>query len=237
MIVEWLRQANKVVVFTGAGMSTESGLPDFRSAQGLWRNIDPSTLATVEAMQTRPQQFFDFYRMRIMGVRDSKPHIGYSILADWERRNIIQTIITQNVDGFHAQAGSQTILQLHGTLGEVHCAACGTVYSNEKYAEQTYYCQCGGTLRPSVVLFGEMLDDKTLLRASAASEKADVFIVLGSSLSVAPANQFPLIAKEYGAKLIIINEEPTAYDDYADLVVHDQKIGDWLVAVNEALKL
>ncbi|ALX48864.1 NAD-dependent protein deacylase [Lentibacillus amyloliquefaciens] len=225
----WLKESSHTVVFTGAGMSTESGLPDFRSAnQGLWKQKDPSKIASTDALNSNVDEFIEFYRSRVLTVKDYKPHKGHHILADWEKEGIIHSIITQNVDGFHQAAGSQNVSELHGTLTKVHCQSCGREYKNEAYVNQTYNCECGGILRPSITLFGEMLPQDAFQLAQSESEQADLFIVLGSSLSVTPANQFPLIAKDNGARLVIVNREPTEFDRFADEVIHSREIGEVL---------
>lgn len=229
MFKQWLTESRYTVVFTGAGMSTESGLPDFRSSkQGMWKNLDPGKIASIDALNNNVHEFIDFYRNRVLGVKEFGPHKGHFLLADWEKQGLIQSIITQNVDGFHQLAGSRRVAELHGTLQTLYCQSCGKKDNSEKYIDQFYHCECGGLLRPSIVLFGEMLPHDAFQMAMEESEKADLFIVLGSSLSVTPANQFPLIAKEQGAKLVIVNQEPTDFDRYADLVIHDRKIGEVL---------
>ena len=236
MLVDLLEKSNYIVVYTGAGMSTESGLPDFRSAKtGLWEKKDPALIASTEALNRDVENFFQFYRERVLGVKDCKPHKGHDILAKWEKDGLIQSIITQNVDGFHSLAGSENVMELHGTLQKVHCQSCKKEYGNDMYESEKFYCTCGGKLRPSVVLFGEELPEEAFMRAVQESEKADLFIVLGSSLTVTPANQFPLLAKEHGAKLLIVNMEPTHFDDYADIVINDQKIGDVLAEIDSYL--
>ncbi|MBO1910132.1 NAD-dependent deacylase, partial [Microvirga sp. 3-52] len=192
MLVDLLEKSNYIVVYTGAGMSTESGLPDFRSANtGLWEKEDPTQIASTEALNRDVEKFFQFYRERVIGVKDCKPHNGHDILAKWEKDGLIQSIITQNVDGFHSEAGSENVMELHGTLQKVHCETCKKEYGSEMYESETFYCGCGGKLRPSIVLFGEGLPEETFMKAVEESEKADLFIVLGSSLTVTPANQFP----------------------------------------------
>jgi len=236
LIAELLRNSKYTVVFTGAGMSTESGLPDFRTKNtGLWENVDPTLIASVDSMNRDVERFFQFYRERVLGVKDCLPHIGHELLVEWEKSGIIDSIITQNVDGFHNRAGSKNVMELHGTLQTVHCQQCGLEFSSEKYETNHFYCTCGGKLRPSVVLFGEGLPEEPFVKAIKESEKADLFIVLGSSLTVTPANQFPLLAKEHGAKLVIVNLEPTEFDGYADLVINDRKIGELLIEINEKL--
>ncbi|MFC4410403.1 NAD-dependent protein deacylase [Chungangia koreensis] len=237
MIAKWLKESSSTTIFTGAGMSTESGLPDFRSAnQGLWKMKDPSRIASVQALNNNVEEFFEFYRNRVAGVKEFAPNKGHHLLAKWERNEMIDGIITQNVDGFHTEAGSQNVMELHGTLKKVHCQSCGSEYDSDEYMKGNYRCECGGTLRPSVVLFGEMLPENAFSHALTLSEKTDLFIVLGSSLSVSPANQFPLIAKQNGAKLVIINMEPTEFDHYADLVIHERKIGEVLDEIDTELQ-
>ncbi|AQQ52414.1 NAD-dependent deacylase [Planococcus lenghuensis] len=238
MISDWLADAKHTVVFTGAGMSTESGLPDFRSAnRGLWEQKDPSQVASITALETNPEEFIAFYRKRILGVNEYKPHAGHFILADWEKRGLVQSIITQNVDGFHQQAGSSSVAELHGTLRAVHCQNCGSSFESQAFMDGAEQCPvCSGRLRPSVVLFGEMLPEAPFDMAVDEAMNATLFIVLGSSLSVSPANQFPLIAKDNGARLVIINREPTPFDEYADAVIHDRNIGDVLSEWDEQLK-
>lgn len=236
MLKEWLKESQYAVVFTGAGMSTESGLPDFRSSKGMWRKKDPGKLASTEALNNNVQEFINFYRERVIGVKEFRPHDGHFILADWERERRIKSIITQNVDGFHQQAGSMRVAELHGTLQKLHCQSCGKEYSSEEYVNNEYYCGCGGVLRPSIVLFGESLPEDAFQFAFEEAQKADLFIVLGSSLTVTPANQFPLIAKEHGAKLVIVNMEQTSFDMYADLVINDKKIGELLNEVDAVLR-
>lgn len=236
MLKDWLKESRYTVVFTGAGMSTESGLPDFRSSQGLWRKKDPRKLASTEALNNNIQEFIEFYRERVIGIKEFGPHIGHYILADWEKENLIQSVITQNVDGFHQMAGSVRVAELHGTLQKLHCQACKKEYSSEEYLNEEYYCSCGGILRPSVVLFGETLPEDAFQFALEEAQKAELFIVLGSSLTVTPANQFPLIAKENGAKLVIVNMDKTDYDIYADLVINNKKIGELLREIDAQLK-
>lgn len=229
MLKEWIKTSNYTVVFTGAGMSTESGLPDFRSSNnGLWTKKDPSKLASTKALNENVDEFITFYRNRVLGVNEYRPHKGHEILAKWEIQGLIQSIITQNVDGFHQLAGSKRVAELHGTLQRLHCQKCKLEYSSEEYLKKEYYCQCGGILRPSIVLFGESLPEQAFHFALEEAEKAELFIVLGSSLTVTPANQFPLIAKENGAKLVIINMEPTDFDIYANEVINGRKIGSLL---------
>lgn len=237
MIKNWLKESNHTVVFSGAGMSTESGLPDFRSAKhGLWKQKDPSKVASIEALNRNAEEFIDFYRKRVLRLREFGPHKGHELLASWQKKGLINSIITQNVDGFHQLAGSENVAELHGTLQKCHCQTCGKSFSSDEFADGKFQCDCGGQLRPSVVLFGEFLPEEPFETAFTEASNADLFIVLGSSLTVSPANQFPLIAKEHGAKLIIINQEPTPLDSYADQVINGRQIGDVLSEWNDYIE-
>lgn len=236
-IPQLIKESKYTVVFTGAGMSTESGLPDFRSSgSGLWTKKDPSEIASTKALNENVEEFIEFYRTRVLGVKEYGPHDGHYILAEWEQQGVIQSIITQNVDGFHQLAGSKRVAELHGTLQKLHCQACRKEYDSEEYINQEYYCDCGGILRPSIVLFGEALPQDAFQMAMEEAEKSDLFIVLGSSLTVTPANQFPLFAKQNGAKLVIVNLDPTPLDMYADEVINGEKIGTVLKDWNKALQ-
>lgn len=230
MLKNLLENSKYAVVFTGAGMSTESGLPDFRSAaRGLWNIKDPSDYASTDALYNNREKFTEFYRMRIENLLKYEPHKGHYILADLEKRGIVKSIITQNVDGYHIKAGSQNLIELHGRLYELFCLSCGALYPCERYLEEEgAKCTCGGFIRPGVVLFGEGLPEDAMDKAYEETIKADLFIVLGSSLTVSPANQFPLIAKRNGAKLAIINMESTIMDRYFDIVINDESIGEYL---------
>ena len=234
MLRKYMQEANYTVVFTGAGMSTESGLPDFRSSNlGLWRKQDPAKIASTDALNNNVEDFIAFYRERVLGVKQYGPHLGHKILANWEEAGLIKSIITQNVDGFHQLAGSRQVAELHGTLQKIHCEECGREFDSSEYVKEEFYCECGGILRPSIVLFGEMLPQDAFQFALEETEKADLFIVLGSSLTVTPANQFPMLAKENGAKLVIVNQDETPLDRHADLIIQDKKIGELLKEIDK----
>ena len=194
-------------------MATESGVPDFRSAEnGIWKNQDPFKLASTGAITEHPDKFIEFYTNRIKDLQQIHPNQGHEILALWEDQGIIQSIITQNVDGLHEAAGSSRVFELHGSLAKSHCQKCRHPYNKEAFLTGNGRCTCGGMIRPSVVLFGEVLPEEAFAAAIRETEKADLFLVLGSSLSVSPANHFPVLAKENGAKLAIVNKEPTELD-------------------------
>jgi len=236
ILVDWLLKSTHTVIFTGAGMSTEAGLPDFRSKTGLWKQKDPTKLASVEAMNQNPEEFYEFYRMRLATLGEASPHKGHKILALWEKDRLIQAIITQNVDGLHHRAGSNRVIELHGTLREAVCLKCKQVYPPQVLeGESIPRCSCGQMLKPGVILFGEMLPQEALRQADIESRRSHLFIVIGSSLEVSPANFFPLEAKGVGAKLVIINLEPTDMDDQADLLIRG-KAGEILDYLNKILK-
>lgn len=217
----WLKTCSNVVIFTGAGMSTESGLADFRSKEGMWKNVDPRQLASLKALNANTKEFYEFYRMRVKLLREAAPHDGHYILANWEKRNRIRHIITQNVDGFHHQAGNQSVSELHGSLRLARCKDCAREYDIEHMMHGDIpKCEaCSGKLRPGVVLFGESLPLNALEEADKQSANSDLFIIIGSSLEVSPANYFPVKAKNSGARVAIINMEDTHLDDMADIII------------------
>ncbi len=215
----------KTAVLTGAGMSTTSGLPDFRGKDGLWKNRDPRLLASISAMDNNRDEFVEFYRHRIRMLQGVEPNAGHRILAGWERAGLLKGIITQNVDGLHQAAGSEKVHELHGSLKVVRCSSCRAQYDSGVFLERADCPECGGMLRPGVVLFGEMLPEGPMEAAGDLSETASCFLVLGSSLEVSPANGYPMIAKRSGARLFIINMTPTPLDHLADEVIHADIVG------------
>lgn len=219
-LAEWIKDSTYTVVFTGAGMSTEAGIPDFRSKTGLWKKYDPIKMASVDAMHNNSREFYEFYRTRLKILGDAQPHKGHKILAELETQGMIQAIITQNVDGLHHRAGSKRVIELHGTLREAECIKCGRIYEADVLEKSDIpKCKCGGLIKPGVILFGEMLPAEALRQADLETRRSHLFIVIGSSLEVSPANYFPLQAKHTGAKLVFINLDPTDMDDHADLLI------------------
>lgn len=229
-LAQLIRQARHFVAFTGAGASTESGLPDFRSAQGLWRTL-PQEMASVEFMERHFDQFIDFYQQRLARLRGAQPNRVHRILAKWEREGLLKAVITQNVDGLHQRAGSVQVIPLHGDLDTCRCHACGRVYGADALRER--YCPCGGRLRPNVVLFGEMLPRDAWIRAHIEASSCDLMLVVGSSLEVYPAASLPELVADRGT-LVIINRDPTPLDHQARLVFHETA-GDVLERVDRYL--
>lgn len=222
------------VIFTGAGMSTDSGLPDFRSKEGLWKNVDPMEIATADAMRSQYDLFHEFYSRRFKNMGSAMPNSGHRIVAEWEERGLVSCVITQNVDGLHRAAGSRVVHELHGSVDLVRCMECGEPASQEDFIARTPCRKCGGRLRPCIVLFGEGLPEREISAAWHASESARVFIVLGSSLLVSPANQMPIIAKRSGALVAICNHDPTPIDDIVDYRTGDG-IADFLAELDSLL--
>lgn len=220
-LAKWWIEAPYRVVFTGAGMSTEAGLPDFRSKEGLWKKQDPRKLASIDALLHNTEDFYDFYRNRFHGLSLASPHNGHKILAKLEKDGLLNSIITQNVDGLHDIAGSNRVIELHGNLRKSECISCHVEYKTEKLLEKDIpKCdKCEGLLKPGIILFGEMLPQEALQQADIESRRAHLFIVIGSSLEVSPANYFPLKARDKGAKLVFINLDNTDMDEMAHLII------------------
>lgn len=235
-LAKLLRTSGPAVVFTGAGMSTESGLPDFRSSGGLWRNRRFEELASRESLSSRYDEFVEFYRWRMQMLTEHEPHAGHRVVADWQRRGLVGALITQNVDGYHTAAGARDALELHGTLRLVRCETCDSEASAAAFlAPNGEACPCGGRRRPGVVLYGEALPEETLSAAVEASRSARLFIVLGSSLLVSPANLLPQMALAAGAPLVIVNRDPTPLGPRATLEIRSA-IGEVLAATDEILR-
>src|SRR5690625_2596341 len=170
-------------------------------------DLNPNELANVDALYNNQTEFTKFYQHRLSSITEHEPHDGHLILADWEKSGIIHGIITQNVDGFHHDAGSKNVMELHGTFRTFYCHDCGREHPRDDYLRGNATCYaCHGIIRPGIILFGETLQQDVFTKAEAAALEADLFIVLGSSLTVSPANMFPLQAVDSGAKLIIANK-------------------------------
>lgn len=236
-----LKKAQHAVVLTGAGASTESGLPDFRSKTGLWKGIDPVSLISLSALRRRPVEFYQFYRMRFSHLWGARPNPVHRVLAALQEEGMVKRLITQNVDGLHQAAGSPDVIELHGSLRECSCLTCGRTFPSRlidvdvKTAADIPRCpECGGMLKPGVVLFEEPLPPDAIETAFDEARRADLFLVIGSSLEVGPANQLPLLAVQSGADLAILNLTPTYLDGYARWVIRE-KAGQVLTAVASEL--
>ena len=207
-LAKWLKESEYTVILTGAGMSTESGIPDFRSKDGLWKQVDPMELASINSLVKNYDKFHEFYKMRWENLSGTKPHKGYYILAKWEEDGLIDSIVTQNVDDFHLAAGNKNVYRIHGSINEYRCSECNTPAHEQDFMYKLPCKKCRGNLRPGVVLFGEGLPEKELSASIEEMEKADLVIVIGTSLTVFPVSQLPDITK--GKKVYINKEIPKA---------------------------
>ena len=223
ILKRWIAESNRIVAFTGAGVSTESGIPDFRSVDGLYSqkfDYPPETIISHAFYERRPEYFFRFYREKMLPL-GFEPNITHSVLAKWEREGKLSAVVTQNIDGLHQKAGSQNVYELHGSVLRNYCTRCGKFHSAEfiKNSVGVPKCTCGGTVKPDVVLYEESLDQRTIEASVNAIANADLLIVAGTSLTVYPAAG--LINYYRGNRLVLINRDATAYDHYADLVFHE----------------
>lgn len=223
---DYIREATNVVALTGAGISTPSGIPDFRSPDsGLWNHSNPMEVASIMAFRHRPIDFYEWVRPLARKVKDAQPNSAHYALAELEANGKLTAIITQNVDGLHQAANSQRVLEVHGHNREMTCLRCYSVKDAdpifEKFLEdgEVPHCECGGVLKPNVILFGEQLPVQILHEAKAAVLEADLLIVAGSSLEVAPIADLPYQALAQKTKIIVINNQETYIDDQADLVI------------------
>ncbi|ALU29246.1 NAD-dependent protein deacetylase [Sulfolobus acidocaldarius] len=224
-VAEMILSSVNAIAFTGAGISTASGIPDFRGPQGLWKKYSPE-LASIEYFQKYPDAFWQFYSTRMKSLFEAKPNRAHYALAQLEKMGLIKAVITQNVDGLHSVAGSRNVIELHGNMRKSYCTSCLRSYDSlevlarvEK-GEVIPRCECGGILKPDVVLFGEPVHG--IYEAMRIANESDLVLAIGSSLTVYPANQIPLIVKRNGGGLIILNGEETPYDEYADLVIRER---------------
>ena len=221
-VKEILEQSRYAVFFGGAGMSTESGIPDFRSTDGLYHqkyDVPPEEILSHTYFMRHTSEFYRFYRDK-MNCLGAKPNPAHLALAEWEKRGILKAVITQNIDGLHQAAGSQCVLELHGSVRRNFCFRCGKSHPAEEVfgAEDIPRCTCGGVIKPDVVLYEERLDDKTVDQAIRHMEAADTLIVAGTSLTVYPAAG--LVQYFRGDSLILINRDPTPLDGEATLCIH-----------------
>lgn len=231
---EMIDGSNNIVFFGGAGVSTESGVPDFRSVDGLYNqeyDYPPETILSHTFYRRNPEEFFRFYRNKML-FPDVKPNVAHLALAKLEEMGKLKAVITQNIDGLHQEAGSKIVYELHGSVHRNHCESCGKFYGfNDIYKMQKVpTCECGGVIKPDVVLYEEGLDQKIIQLSVQAIAKADVLIIGGTSLAVYPAAG--LVDYYRGNKLVLINKSKTQKDQRADMVIHEP-IGEILGQVVE----
>ncbi len=246
-VVELIRQSKKVIVFTGAGVSTESGIPDFRSPGGVWQKYNPEDfyyqkfISSEESREKYWQMSREFYDP----LKNAQPNAAHKAVVELEKMGKLDCVITQNIDNLHQRAGNspEKVIELHGTAISVSCLACRKKYPREEIQSWLFrgvrvpQCDaCGGILKPDTVSFGQSMPPRETEESFHRARNCDLFIVIGSSLVVQPAASIPLEAKNSGAKLVIINRDPTYHDAYADVVIHGSA-GEVMSKILECLKV
>jgi NAD-dependent deacetylase len=234
-----LRAAGRCVALTGAGVSTESGIPDFRSPTGIWAQYDPMEYATIEAFERDPEKVWSFYALRYRMLTEAEPNDAHRALAELERRGFVSAVITQNIDLLHERAGTRDVIEVHGSIRDCVCLACGARYALVevlRMLETTAVprCTCGQVLKPGVVMFGELLEADAIDRAFRLARETKLLLVVGSTLEVQPVAGLPWETVTAGGDVAIVNLGPTAFDRRATLKV-DAKAGEALRAVVEQL--
>jgi NAD-dependent deacetylase len=241
--VSLILSSSGAVALTGAGISTESGIPDYRSpGTGLWEKMDPSVVS-LEGFFRDPTRYYSYALELYPTRRSAKPNPAHHLLAELEEKGLLKGVITQNVDGLHQDAGSRNVYELHGSYRQALCLDCSSTSNMDEVMERVQsgenppLCrECEGVLKPNAVFFGELLPQIPWKKSLDLTQKSDLFLVVGSSLQVSPANVLPDVALRAGAKLIIINLMPTPYDGDTDLLVH-HKVGEFASLAIQALTL
>ena len=226
---ELIRNARHPVALTGAGISTPSGIPDFRSLDsGLWNKVNPLFVASIYAFRVRPRLFFDWIRPLAQILMDAVPNPAHLALARLEQMGQLKTIITQNIDGLHQKAGSENVIEVHGHIRSAMCVRCHREVSIDALlprfleSRELPRCEkCGGVLKPNTILYGERLPVQAINAARRAARACDLMLIAGSSLNVSPASSLPYIARETGTQIIVIDQQPTHIDDLASLVIRE----------------
>jgi NAD-dependent deacetylase len=219
-LAELIRDSGPAVVLSGAGISVPSGIPDFRTPMtGLWENVDPMEVAHISVWRRDPERFWSFYGQRFALLDGKQPNGAHRAVAELERRGLVSAVITQNIDGLHTAAGSVEPIEVHGSIRTASCLDCGSSYSlaETRSRGELPRCDCGAVLKPDVVLFGELLPERAILRATALAANAGLMIAIGSSLEVWPVAELPADTLRGGGKLAIVTMGPTPYDREATL--------------------
>jgi NAD-dependent deacetylase len=223
-LAELLGRSRRAVVLTGAGVSVPSGIPDFRTPEtGLWANVDPIEVAHIDVFEREPERFWSYYRPRFSTLGDKEPNAAHAALAELERRGLIEGVITQNIDRLHRAAGSENVIEVHGSIETSSCTACGASFGldaiDDLFDERgvAFCSDCGGAVKPDVVLFGEMLPADAIAQATELAEAADLMLCVGSSLVVHPVAGLPRLTLGSGGRLAIVSKGETPYDDDAEL--------------------
>jgi NAD-dependent deacetylase len=239
-LAELVRTRQPCVVLTGAGVSTESGIPDFRSPTGLWAQVDPMEYGSIEAFRRDPVKVWSFYKPRVAMLTEAEPNPAHAALAELERAGFVQAVVTQNIDLLHERAGSRDVVEVHGSIRTSTCPGCGEQYPLQRVLElladaDAPACDsCDGILKPDVVFFGELLPPTAIDRAFELARSAGLLLVVGSALEVYPVAGLPLETTGAGGEVAIVNRGPTAFDDRASLRI-EGSAGEVLPAVAAAL--
>jgi NAD-dependent deacetylase len=221
MLAELIAANQPCVALTGAGVSTESGIPDFRSAGGIWSEFDPYEVGSIDAFRRDPARVWEFYALRLGVLAGAQPNDAHRALVRLEAAGLLDAVITQNVDRLHAAAGSREVIEVHGSIERAECLACGTEVSDVRSLLPLPRCpRCGTVLKPGVVMFGELLPASAIERATELARSAALLLVIGSSLEVWPVAGLAEETLAHDGKLAIVNRDPTRYDARAALVVH-----------------
>ena len=221
-LAELIAGSERVVALTGAGVSVPSGIPDFRTpGKGLWAKVDPMAVATIDAVHSDTKRFWEFYRPRFHDLADKEPNPAHTVLAELERRGRLEAVITQNIDRLHRKAGSEEVIEVHGSIATASCTSCAASYPLEKVeslfdADGIATCTCcAGKVKPDVVLFGEFLPAEAMARAEQLCSSADLLLCIGSSLEVHPVAGLPGLTLEHGGRIAIVTRSSTPYDSDA----------------------
>jgi len=239
-LAELVRARQPCVVLTGAGISTESGIPDFRSPSGIWAQYDPMEYATISAFRRDPRKVWEFYALRFEALTSAEPNEGHRALAELEGRGLVRAVVTQNIDTLHERAGSREVVEVHGSIREAECLACAERVPLAEVVEllrdePAPPCpRCGEILKPGVVLFGELLPEREIDRAFELAGEAGLLLVVGSSLEVHPVAGLPDTTLTAGGEVAIVNHSPTPYDGAASLRMESGS-GETLAALADAL--
>jgi NAD-dependent deacetylase len=240
-LAELLGQSRCAVALTGAGVSVSSGIPDFRTPEtGLWAKVDPMEVAHIDVFEREPERFWSYYRPRFESLGDKEPNRAHQALAELERRGLIEAVITQNIDRLHRAAGSENVIEVHGSIETSSCVECGTAFGLGEMdalfdGRVVALCSaCGGAVKPDVVLFGEMLPLEAIERATELAEEADLMLCVGSSLAVHPVAGLPQLTLESGGRLALVTKGETPYDGDAELKL-DGEVDEELAALVAAL--
>jgi NAD-dependent deacetylase len=239
-LAELVRETGPVVVLTGAGISTESGIPDFRSPTGIWARYDPQEYATIDAFRADPEKVWRFYALRFAALTEAQPNAGHIALAELERAGLVRAVVTQNIDLLHERAGSRDVVEVHGSIRTSSCLRCGSQYPLAEVlrlleADGAPRCAaCEGVLKPDVVFFGELLPEAAIDRAYELARSAGLLLVVGSGLEVWPVSLLPDETVRAGGRVAIVNRGPTTFDDRA-VVKIDGGAGETLAALVRAV--